>query len=127
MRESGSTPAQGSWPDALAGLSRAALSAEDALFATVPVLGEPLGQRSLDAWVDQCVDVLRAIADLAEEILDRRTLLGLDELVAAASLGGADSAIPAQALSSATREVATDASTGSVTARSATGRSERGT
>ncbi len=65
-----------SWAVALDDLARACARAEEALFATVPVLGDPVTQRRVDGVVDQGVDVLRARADLAVEIAQRHVVAG---------------------------------------------------
>ncbi len=62
------------WAAALADLARACARAEEALFATVPVLGDPLTQRRVDEVIDHGVDVLRDLADLAREIAERHAM-----------------------------------------------------
>ncbi|MCA0335700.1 MAG: hypothetical protein LCH66_02345 [Actinobacteria bacterium] len=53
---------------ALEALIRGATVGEDALFGVIPILGEPSGQRELDGWVDTAVDLLRAVAEAAQEL-----------------------------------------------------------
>ena len=60
--------------DVLPILAERTLHAEDDLFSVIPILGEPVGQRLLDDWVDQAVDLLRAIGESASE-LDQRLAL----------------------------------------------------
>lgn len=49
---------------ALADLSRTLTSAEDDLLSCLVVMGEPEAQGSVDGWVDQVVDVLRAVDEV---------------------------------------------------------------
>lgn len=58
--------------DDLTGLAGRLAAAEDDLFATIPILGEPTGQHALDTWVDQCVDHARALLDAVTELRIRR-------------------------------------------------------
>lgn len=57
--------------EALHELAARCVEAEEALFATLPVLGEPLPQRQLDGWTDQAVDAVRALAEAAAEAGER--------------------------------------------------------
>lgn len=50
---------------ALGGLCQSLADAEDDLLSCLVVMGEPDPQRSLDGWVDQVVDVLRAVDEVA--------------------------------------------------------------
>lgn len=63
------------WPQVLGGLTAACTRAEESLFATIPILGEPTSQKVLDDWVDHGVDLVRALADHAQELLDRHRVL----------------------------------------------------
>ena len=49
----------------LAGLRDRCTAVEDDLFGALAVLGEPVGQRRLDDWVDQAADTVRALAEEA--------------------------------------------------------------
>ena len=51
----------------LKALITAAADAEEELFSMIPVLGEASSQHAVDDWVDQVVDLLRAIGELASE------------------------------------------------------------
>lgn len=42
-------------------------AAEDELLSCLVVMGEPDPQRALDGWVDQVVDVLRAVDEVATQ------------------------------------------------------------
>ena len=52
-------------PDVLSRVRSHALSRADELFAVDPLLGDPTVQRAVDAFVEQAVDALRALATLA--------------------------------------------------------------
>ena len=45
----------------LEGLSETVASVEDDLLSCLVVMGEPRAQHTVDAWVDQVVDLVRAI------------------------------------------------------------------
>mgnify|MGYP001032052694 FL=1 len=51
----------------LKALITAGADAEEELFSMIPVLGEASSQHAVDDWVDQVVDLLRAIGELATE------------------------------------------------------------
>ncbi|HQH07280.1 MAG TPA: hypothetical protein PK428_05685 [Phycicoccus sp.] len=70
----GSSP----WLSTIDRLIAACQEAEDALFGTVPILGEPLAQATIDHWVDQGVDATRRLAGHARELRDRRAVLDFD-------------------------------------------------
>ena len=46
-------------------VGRALAAAEDDLLSCLVVMGEPDPQRTLDGWVDQVVDLLRAVDEVA--------------------------------------------------------------
>jgi hypothetical protein len=51
--------------DVLARVRQHALDASQSLFAVDPLLGDPLVQHGVDEFVEQAVDALRAIAEVA--------------------------------------------------------------
>ncbi len=51
---------------ALGRLGRRSAGAEEGLLAALAGLGEPLGQRVLDDWLDVAADLLQAVTDEAE-------------------------------------------------------------
>lgn len=67
MRRPSELPALATVSDALQDLSDTVTGAEDDLLASLVVLGEPDAQRGVDAWVDQVVDVLRAVDEVAAQ------------------------------------------------------------
>jgi hypothetical protein len=71
-------------------------SVEEDLFAALAVLGEPLPQRTLDDWLDQAVDALRAVA---EEAVTQRSVLSRYAVGPAASEPGPAASEPAPAAS----------------------------
>lgn len=52
---------------ALGGVGQALAAAEDDLLSCLVVMGEPDPQRELDGWVDQVVDLLRAVDEVATQ------------------------------------------------------------
>lgn len=52
----------------LDGLRAAVAAAEDDVLACLVVTGEPRPQRVLDDWLDQVVDTLRALGEVADEV-----------------------------------------------------------
>ncbi|GGB85136.1 hypothetical protein GCM10011314_26040 [Knoellia flava] len=70
----------------LEGLSATIASVEDDLLASLVVLGESDPQRSVDGWVDQVVDLLRAVDEVAAQ---HRTTLALAHSRATARGGSA--------------------------------------
>ncbi|WP_404384091.1 hypothetical protein LL946_01575 [Knoellia locipacati] len=67
MRRPSEPPALAVVSDALQGLSDTVAGVEDDLLASLVVLGEPDAQRSVDGWVDQVVDLLRAVDEVASQ------------------------------------------------------------
>lgn len=53
--------------DVLQSLSEAVTAAEDDLLAALVVMGEPEAQHAVDGWVDQVVDLLRAVDEVATQ------------------------------------------------------------
>lgn len=53
----------------LGGLSETAASVEEDLLSCLVVMGEPDAQRTVDAWVDQVVDLLRAVDEVTDHHL----------------------------------------------------------
>lgn len=53
----------------LSGLSDALATVEDDLLSCLVVMGEPDAQRTVDGWVDQLVDLLRAVDEVTEQHL----------------------------------------------------------
>lgn len=53
----------------LGALSQTATGVEDDLLSCLVVMGEPDAQRTVDAWVDQVVDLLRAVDEVTEHHL----------------------------------------------------------
>lgn len=51
--------------DALAAISQGLAAAEDDLLSCLVVMGEPDPQHRVDDWVDQVVDLLRAVDEVA--------------------------------------------------------------
>ncbi|MFW5474616.1 hypothetical protein ACOCJ5_15015 [Knoellia sp. CPCC 206450] len=58
----------------LEGLSDSLMRVEDDLLASLVVMGESDPQRAVDGWVDQVVDLLRAVDEVAAQ---HRTTLAL--------------------------------------------------
>lgn len=50
----------------LGGLTETSAGVEDDLLSCLVVMGEPDAQRAVDAWVDQLVDLLRAVDEVTE-------------------------------------------------------------
>lgn len=86
----------------LASVAQMLADAEDDLLSCLVVMGEPDPQRALDGWVDQVVDVLRAVDEVA-------TQHGATIARAAARL---PEAVPAPAPRGPSTDASTDASTG---------------
>ncbi len=63
------TPALTEVSAVLAGVSAAAAGIEDDLLSCLVVMGEPDPQRTVDAWVDQVVDLLRAVDEVTGQHL----------------------------------------------------------
>ncbi|MFC7486732.1 hypothetical protein ACOCJ7_10875 [Knoellia sp. CPCC 206453] len=63
------TPALTEVRAVLEGLSGTLGSVEDDLLACLVVMGEPDPQRAVDAWVDQVVDLLRAVDEVTGQHL----------------------------------------------------------
>jgi len=61
------TPALTEVSAVLEGLSETAARVEDDLLACLVVMGEPDPQRAVDAWVDQVVDLLRAVDEVTSQ------------------------------------------------------------
>lgn len=53
----------------LEGLSEAVAAVEDDLLYCLVVMGEPRPQQTVDAWVDQVVDLLRAVDEVTGQHL----------------------------------------------------------
>lgn len=53
--------------DVLQSLSDTVAGAEDDLLASLVVMGETDAQRTVDGWVDQVVDLLRAVDEVATQ------------------------------------------------------------
>jgi hypothetical protein len=51
----------------LGSLGQVVAAAEDDLLSCLVVMGEPDPQRSLDGWVDQVVDLLRAVDEVTTQ------------------------------------------------------------
>lgn len=51
----------------LEGLSGVVTSAEDSLLSCLVVMGEPDAQAAVDGWIDQVVDLLRAVDQVTEQ------------------------------------------------------------
>lgn len=58
------TPALARVSTVLEGLSETVAKVEDDLLSCLVVMGEPDPQRTVDAWVDQVVDLLRAVDEV---------------------------------------------------------------
>lgn len=67
MRRPFEPPALPEVGDALQALSDSLAAAEDDLLASLVVLGESDAQRTVDGWVDQVVDLLRAVDEVATQ------------------------------------------------------------
>jgi hypothetical protein len=63
------TPALTEVSAVLEGLSGTVTSIEDDLLSCLVVMGEPDPQRAVDAWVDQVVDLLRAVDEVTGQHL----------------------------------------------------------
>ena len=63
------TPALTEVSAALEALSGTAAKVEDDLLSCLLVMGEPDPQRTVDAWVDQVVDLLRAVDEVTGQHL----------------------------------------------------------
>jgi len=50
-------------------LSETVASVEDDLLSCLVVMGEPRAQRTVDAWVDQVVDLVRAVDEVTSQHL----------------------------------------------------------
>lgn len=53
----------------LEGLSQTVTAVEDDLLSCLVVMGEPRAQHSVDAWVDQVVDLVRAVDEVTGQHL----------------------------------------------------------
>lgn len=51
----------------LEGLTGVVTSAEDSLLSCLVVMGEPDAQAAVDGWIDQVVDLLRAVDEVTEQ------------------------------------------------------------
>lgn len=67
MRRSSQTPALTAVGDVLRGLSDTVASVEDDLLSSLVVMGETEAQRTVDGWVDQVVDLLRSVDEVAAQ------------------------------------------------------------
>ena len=67
------TPALTEVSTVLEGLSGTVVSIEDDLLSCLVVMGEPDPQRAVDAWVDQVVDLLRAVDEVTGQHLSTLT------------------------------------------------------
>ncbi|EAP97592.1 hypothetical protein JNB_19018 [Janibacter sp. HTCC2649] len=63
------TPALTQVSAVLEGLSQTVAAVEDDLLSCLVVMGEPDPQRTVDAWVDQVVDLLRAVDEVTGQHL----------------------------------------------------------
>lgn len=64
MRRPSETPAFTAVGDVLRGLSDTLAGAEDDLLSSLVVMGETDPQQTVDGWVDQIVDLLRAVDEV---------------------------------------------------------------
>ncbi|MFC7491650.1 MULTISPECIES: hypothetical protein [unclassified Knoellia] len=64
MRRPVDSPALTEVSGVLEGLSDTAADVEERLLSCLVVMGEPDAQHTVDAWVDQLVDLLRAVDDI---------------------------------------------------------------
>lgn len=69
MRKPIDTPGLTQVRGVLEGLSGAAATVEDDLLSCLVVMGEPDAQATVDAWVDQVVDLLRAVDEVTGQHL----------------------------------------------------------
>lgn len=69
MRRPVDTPALTEVSAVLEGLSGTAAAVEDSLLSCLVVMGEPDAQHTVDAWVDQVVDLLRAVGEVTGQHL----------------------------------------------------------
>lgn len=65
MRRSPERPSLTAVSDVLRGLSDDLAKAEDDLLSSLVVMGETDAQHTVDGWVDQVVDLLRAVDEVA--------------------------------------------------------------
>ncbi|GAA4109548.1 hypothetical protein GCM10022415_02770 [Knoellia locipacati] len=65
MRRPSEPPALPAVSDVLGALSDTVAGVEDDLLASLVVMGEADAQRTVDGWVDQVVDLLRAVDEVA--------------------------------------------------------------
>lgn len=69
MRRPVDTPALTEVSVALEDLSHTAAAVEDSLLSCLVVMGEPDAQGTVDGWVDQVVDLLRAVDEVTGQHL----------------------------------------------------------
>lgn len=86
MRRPPEPPSLSGVSTALDGLSDTIARVEDDLLASLVVMGESDPQRAVDGWVDQVVDLLRAVDEVAGQ---HRTTLALAQSRAGARTGSA--------------------------------------
>lgn len=67
MRRPSEPPALPVVSDVLGALSDTVAGVEDDLLASLVVMGEADAQRTVDGWVDQVVDLLRAVDEVAAQ------------------------------------------------------------
>ena len=67
MRRPSEPPALPAVRDVLGALSDTVAGVEDDLLASLVVMGEADAQRTVDGWVDQVVDLLRAVDEVAAQ------------------------------------------------------------
>lgn len=67
MRRPSDPPALPAVSDVLGALSDTVAGVEDDLLASLVVMGEAEAQRTVDGWVDQVVDLLRAVDEVAAQ------------------------------------------------------------